>query len=77
MITIHREKTFVRTVTVITVDLALKITTNLVTTTAETVSHKILEPEMSTIQVICIIQNFSKLNNFFNIIEKKIFIMIF
>ena len=52
MITIHREKTFVRTVTVITVELALKITTNLVTTTAETVSHKILEPEMSTIQVI-------------------------
>lgn len=59
MITIHREKTFVRTVTVITVELALKITTNLVITTAETVSHKILEPEMSTIQVISMFQSFN------------------
>ena len=71
MITIHREKTFVRTVTVITVELALKITTNLVITTAETVSHKILEPEMSTIQVISIFQNFNKLNDFLNILAKK------
>ena len=71
MINIHREKTFVRTVTVITVELALKIPTNLVITTAETVSHKILEPEMSTIQVISMFQNFNKLNYFLNILAKK------
>ena len=71
MITIHREKTFVRTVTVITVELALKITTNLVITTAETVSHKILEPEMSTIQVISTFQNFNKINYFLNILAKN------
>ena len=71
MITIHREKTFVRTVTVITVELALKITTNLVITTAETVSHKILEPEMSTIRVISMFQNFNKINYFLNILAKN------
>ena len=69
MITIHREKTFVRTVTVITVELALKITTNLVITTAETVSHKILEPEMSTIQVISVFRIL--INYFFLILAKK------